>query len=82
MAVLRSIAEALGTSEEPVVLATVVRVVGSSYGGVGSRMVARVDGTTVSPAVAAAPNVSTMERSAVMGLFVRSSADYADYTEL
>lgn len=32
---------------EAVVLATVVRVVGSSYGGVGSRMLIRVDGTTV-----------------------------------
>lgn len=32
---------------QPVVLATVVRVVGSSYGGVGARMVIRVDGTTV-----------------------------------
>jgi xanthine/CO dehydrogenase XdhC/CoxF family maturation factor len=32
---------------EPVVLATVVRISGSSYGGVGTRMVARVDGTTV-----------------------------------
>ncbi|MDQ6718809.1 MAG: XdhC family protein [Gemmatimonadota bacterium] len=29
------------------VLATVVRVTGSSYGGVGSRMLARVDGSTV-----------------------------------
>ena len=33
--------------EEPVVLATVVRISGSSYGGVGTRMVAKVDGTTV-----------------------------------
>lgn len=32
---------------ESVVLATVVRVLGSSYGGVGTRMVIRVDGTTV-----------------------------------
>lgn len=32
---------------EAVVLATVVRVVGSSYGGVGARMLIRVDGTTV-----------------------------------
>ena len=34
-------------SREAVVLATVVRVVGSSYGGVGARMVIRVDGSTV-----------------------------------
>ncbi len=32
---------------ESVVLATVVRVIGSSYGGVGTRMVIRVDGSTV-----------------------------------
>lgn len=32
---------------ESVVLATVVRITGSSYGGVGSRMLIRVDGTTV-----------------------------------
>jgi len=32
---------------EAVVLATVVRVVGSSYGGVGARMIIRVDGSTV-----------------------------------
>ena len=32
---------------ERIVLATVVRVVGSSYGGVGARMVIRVDGSTV-----------------------------------
>lgn len=32
---------------EPVVLATVVRVTGSSYGGVGARMLIRVDGSTV-----------------------------------
>ncbi len=31
----------------PVVVATVVRVTGSSYGGVGTRMVVRVDGSTV-----------------------------------
>ena len=50
MTALRTIVETLGTAAaagESVVLATVVRVVGSSYGGVGSRMVARVDGTTV-----------------------------------
>lgn len=32
---------------ESVVLATVVRITGSSYGGVGSRMLIRVDGSTV-----------------------------------
>lgn len=32
---------------ESVVLATVVRVIGSSYGGVGARMLIRVDGSTV-----------------------------------
>src|SRR5215218_9496953 len=47
MTSLRTISDTLGTAAEPVVLATVVRVVGSSYGGVGSRMVARVDGSTV-----------------------------------
>jgi xanthine/CO dehydrogenase XdhC/CoxF family maturation factor len=34
-------------AEESVVLATVVRVTGSSYGGVGARMLIRVDGSTV-----------------------------------
>ncbi len=46
----RAIVDALFKSAEgaePVVLATVVRVTGSSYGGVGTRMVARVDGSTV-----------------------------------
>ena len=46
----RAIVDALFRSadkNEPVVLATVVRISGSSYGGVGTRMVARVDGTTV-----------------------------------
>ena len=46
----RAIVEALFSSadnDEPVVLATVVRISGSSYGGVGTRMVARVDGSTV-----------------------------------
>lgn len=46
----RAIVDALFRSAEgadPVVLATVVRVTGSSYGGVGTRMVARVDGSTV-----------------------------------
>ena len=32
---------------ESVILATVVRITGSSYGGVGARMLVRVDGTTV-----------------------------------
>lgn len=36
-----------GTAGEAVVLATVVRVTGSSYGGVGARMLIRVDGSTV-----------------------------------
>src|SRR5438477_10199747 len=35
------------SSGESVVLATVVRVTGSSYGGVGARMLIRVDGSTV-----------------------------------
>src|SRR5687768_1804444 len=46
----RAIVDALFRSadnSESVVLATVVRITGSSYGGVGARMVARVDGTTV-----------------------------------
>ena len=46
----RAIVDALLKSagaEESVVLATVVRISGSSYGGVGTRMVARVDGSTV-----------------------------------
>jgi xanthine dehydrogenase accessory factor len=46
----RAIVDALATAEQDsaaVVLATVVRVTGSSYGGVGTRMVIRVDGTTV-----------------------------------
>ncbi len=46
----RAIVDALfrsAESDEPVVLATVVRISGSSYGGVGTRMVARIDGTTV-----------------------------------
>jgi len=34
-------------SSDSVVLATVVRVTGSSYGGVGARMVVRTDGSTV-----------------------------------
>lgn len=50
MAPLRHIVETLAGASaagEAVVLATVVRVIGSSYGGVGTRMVVRVDGTTV-----------------------------------
>ena len=46
----RSIVDALSVASDagdPVVLATVVRVTGSSYGGVGARMVVRVDGSTV-----------------------------------
>ena len=34
-------------ANEPVVLATVVRVTGSSYGGVGARMLVRGDGSTI-----------------------------------
>ncbi|HVF40289.1 MAG TPA: XdhC family protein [Gemmatimonadaceae bacterium] len=50
MTTQRAIVTALlraAADEQPVVLATVVRVTGSSYGGVGARMVVRVDGTTV-----------------------------------
>ncbi len=46
----RSIVDGLNTSAEAgesVVLATVVRVTGSSYGGVGARMLVRGDGSTV-----------------------------------
>jgi xanthine dehydrogenase accessory factor len=46
----RSIIDALSraaAANESVVLATVVRISGSSYGGVGTRMVVRADGTTV-----------------------------------
>lgn len=46
----RSIVDALSSASaegDSVVLATVVRVTGSSYGGVGARMVVRVDGSTV-----------------------------------
>lgn len=46
----RVIIDALANSAsagDAVVLATVVRVTGSSYGGVGARMVVRVDGTTI-----------------------------------
>ncbi len=44
--IVKALWRAAGDSES-VVLATVVRVSGSSYGGVGARMVVRVDGTTV-----------------------------------
>jgi xanthine/CO dehydrogenase XdhC/CoxF family maturation factor len=50
MSTHRSIVDALSLaseSDEAVILATVVRVTGSSYGGVGTRMVIRADGTTV-----------------------------------
>jgi xanthine dehydrogenase accessory factor len=50
MATLRAIIDALQSAAdhgESVVLATVVRITGSSYGGVGTRMVIRVDGSTV-----------------------------------
>jgi len=46
----RAIVDALATTAAagtPIVLATVVRVTGSSYGGVGTRMVIRIDGSTV-----------------------------------
>ena len=43
----RAIIDALATATEPVVLATVVRITGSSYGGVGTRMVICPDGSTV-----------------------------------
>lgn len=46
----RAIVDALGRAAlagETTVLATVVRVVGSSYGGVGARMLVRVDGSSV-----------------------------------
>jgi len=46
----RAIVDALNTSGDAgdsVVLATVVRVTGSSYGGVGARMVVRIDGSTI-----------------------------------
>jgi xanthine/CO dehydrogenase XdhC/CoxF family maturation factor len=46
IAIVESLRHA-AVAEESVVLATVVRVVGSSYGGVGTRMVIRVDGSTV-----------------------------------
>jgi xanthine dehydrogenase accessory factor len=46
----RAVVDALATASargNGVVLATVVRVTGSSYGGVGARMVVHVDGSTV-----------------------------------
>ena len=45
-AVVKALSHA-ATNKESVVLATVVRVTGSSYGGVGARMLIRVDGSTV-----------------------------------
>jgi xanthine dehydrogenase accessory factor len=47
MSAMRTIVDALASTAEPVVLATVVRITGSSYGGVGARMVIRPDGSTV-----------------------------------
>src|SRR5215212_3478629 len=47
MSATRSIARALKHTKEPVVLATVVRVTGSSYGGVGTRMVIRQEGPPI-----------------------------------
>jgi len=50
VATKRAIIEALRESAkrgDSVVLATVIRVTGSSYGGVGAQMVIRVDGSTV-----------------------------------
>src|SRR5919206_5080987 len=50
MTTLRSIVDALrqaADAGESTVLCTVVRVIGSSYGGVGARMLVRVDGSTV-----------------------------------
>lgn len=46
IAIVAALAHA-GEHGQSVVLATVVRVIGSSYGGVGTRMVVRVDGSTV-----------------------------------
>lgn len=46
IAIVESLTRAAADGEH-VVLATVVHVVGSSYGGVGARMVIRVDGSTV-----------------------------------
>jgi len=46
IAIVESLRHAAAAGEA-VVLATVVGVVGSSYGGVGARMVIRVDGSTV-----------------------------------
>lgn len=47
MSATRSIAKALLSTTEPVVLATVVRVTGSSYGGVGTRMVIPQNGSPI-----------------------------------
>lgn len=46
IAIVAALAHA-GEHGQPVVLATVIRVIGSSYGGVGTRMVVNVDGSTV-----------------------------------
>ncbi|CAN5694853.1 XdhC family protein [soil metagenome] len=46
IAIVQSLRDAAAAGES-IVLALVVRVVGSSYGGVGTRMVIRVDGSTV-----------------------------------
>jgi xanthine/CO dehydrogenase XdhC/CoxF family maturation factor len=43
MSATRTIAEALRKTNEPIVLATVIRITGSSYGGVGTRMIIRED---------------------------------------
>lgn len=43
----RPVIDALFDAREPLVLATVVRITGSSYGGVGTRMIIRPDGSTV-----------------------------------
>ena len=44
--IIRALNEAADNSER-VVLATVVRITGSSYGGVGTRMIIRPDGSTI-----------------------------------
>ena len=47
MSATRAIAEALARTTDSVVLATVVRITGSSYGGVGTRMVIRQEGPPI-----------------------------------
>ena len=47
MSTMRAIVTALSITEDPVVLATVVQITGSSYGGVGTRMVIDSDGSTI-----------------------------------